>query len=162
MWAIAFIAAYGVLVLPNAVGDRMSANALEDVSAVFIVALLSDWFVRVDRRAIQLSETLVRAPAGAETVAIRDGLTRALGPMEISIDVMLAAGRADLTVIQAELLAYLEMGLTNQEIADATSVGVATVRYRLTRLYRALGVSGRQAAAARARELGLSGSLRAD
>jgi DNA-binding CsgD family transcriptional regulator len=157
-WAIAFVAAYGLLVLPDAVRDRMLVHALEDVSVVFIVGLLSDWFVRVDRRAIQLSEALARAPAGAEKVAIRDGLTRALAPMEISIDVLLAAARAGLTVIQAELLAYLQMGLTNQEIADATSVGEATVRYRLTRLYRALGVSGRKAAVQRAMALGLSAS----
>ena len=75
------------------------------------------------------------------------------------LDVLLAAANAGLTVIQAELLAYLQMGLTNQEIADATNVGVPTVRYRLTRLYRALGVSGRKAAIAAARELGLSASL---
>ena len=72
----------------------------------------------------------------------------------------ISAGRAarcrtapGLTVIQAELLAYLQMGLTNQEIADATKVGEATVRYRLTRLYRALGVSGRKAAVQRAMAL---------
>ena len=76
--------------------------------------------------------------------------------MEISLDVLLAAARAGLTVIQAELLAYLQMGLTNQEIADATKVGEATVRYRLTRLYRALGVRGRKAAVQRAVALGLS------
>ena len=162
-WAIAFVAAYGILVLPDAIRDRMLVHALEDASVVFIVGLLSDWFVRVDRRAIQLSEALARAPAGAEKLAIRDGLTRALGPMEISVDVLLAAARAGLTVIQAELLAYLQMGLTNQEIADATKVGEATVRYRLTRLYRALGVRGRKAAVQRAMALGLSapeGSVR--
>jgi DNA-binding NarL/FixJ family response regulator len=148
----------GLLVLPDAVRDRMLVHALEDASVVFILGLLSDWFVRVDRRAIQLSEALARAPAGAEKLAIRDGLTRALGPMEISIDVLLAAARAGLTVIQAELLAYLQMGLTNQEIADATKVGEATVRYRLTRLYRALGVNGRKAAVERAMALSLSAS----
>ncbi len=89
----------------------MLVYAPEDASVVFIVGLLSDWFVRVDRRAIELSEALARAPAGAESLAIRDGLTRALGPMEISVDVLLAAARAGLTVIQAELLAYLQMGL---------------------------------------------------
>jgi LuxR family maltose regulon positive regulatory protein len=72
------------------------------------------------------------------------------------MDVLLAASREGLTVLQAELLAYLVLGLTNQEIADATSVGEATVRYRLTRLYRALGVRGRKAAIARAHEIGLS------
>ena len=39
------------------------------------------------------------------------------------------------------------------------SVSEATVRYRLTRLYRCLGVKGRKAAAERARELGLGALL---
>ena len=42
-----------------------------------------------------------------------------------------------------EVLRLVAAGLTNQEIADATKVSEATVRYRLTRLYRSLGVSGR-------------------
>jgi DNA-binding CsgD family transcriptional regulator len=111
-------------------------------------------------RAIELSEALAKAPAGAEKLAIREGLRRALGPMEISMDVLLAASREGLTVLQAELLAYLVLGLTNQEIADATSVGEATVRYRLTRLYRALGVRGRKAAIARAHEIGVEAAHR--
>ena len=161
MWASVFLLIYVLLVLPGAIEDRMLVHALEDAAVVIIIGVLSDWFVRVDARAIALSEALADAPAGAEKLAIRDGLTRALGPMEISLDVLLAASREGLTVIQAELLAYLVLGLTNQEIADATKVSVPTVRYRLTRLYRALGVRGRQAAAVRARELGLSGSMRA-
>jgi DNA-binding CsgD family transcriptional regulator len=153
LWALAFVAAYGALVAPDALRDRLLAQALEDGSVVIIVALLSNWLIRVDRRTIQLSDMLARVPAGAEKLAIREGLTRALGPMEISIDLLLAAANAGLTVIQAELLAYLQMGLTNQEIADATRVGEATVRYRLTRLYRALGVRGRKAAVERAMAL---------
>jgi DNA-binding CsgD family transcriptional regulator len=160
VWALAFVAAYAVLVVPGAVRDHLVVHAIEDGSVVFIVALLSDWFVRVDVRAIELSEALAKAPAGAEKLAIREGLRRALGPMEISMDVLLAASREGLTVLQAELLAYLVLGLTNQEIADATSVGEATVRYRLTRLYRALGVRGRKAAIARAHEIGLAAADR--
>jgi len=159
IWASGFLVVYGLLVLPGAVDDQLLVHGLEDAAVVVIIGLLADWFVRVDARAIALSESLAQAPAGAEKLAIRDGLTRALGPMEISIDVLLAASREGLTVIQAELLAYLVLGLTNQEIADATKVSVPTVRYRLTRLYRILGVRGRQAAAARARELGLAASL---
>lgn len=161
MWAGAFLVVYGILVMPEALRDGMLVHALEDAAVVVIIGVLADWFVRVDARAIALSEALAEAPAGAETIAIRDGLTRALGPMEISIDVLLAASRQGLTIIQAEILAYLVLGLTNQEIADATKVSVPTVRYRLTRLYRALGVSGRQAAATRAREFGVSESMRA-
>jgi DNA-binding CsgD family transcriptional regulator len=160
IWAATFLLVYAVLVLAGAIADRMLVHALEDVAVVVIVSVLSDWFVRVDARAIALSEALAQAPAGADRLAIRDGLTRALGPMEISLDVLLAASREGLTVVQAELLAYLVLGLTNQEIADATKVSVPTVRYRLTRLYRALDVSGRKAAIVTARELGLSESLR--
>ena len=155
VWASAFAVVYGVLVLPGAIRDRDLVNPLEDGSVVMIVALLMDRLVRVSRRPDELNEMRARVPAGAEKLAIRDGLTRALGPMEISLDVLLAAARAGLTVIQAELLAYLQMGLTNQEIADATKVGEATVRYRLTGLYRALGVRGRKAAVERAMELAL-------
>ena len=155
LWAVAFTIVYAILVVPGAIADGMLVHALEDASVIVIVGVLSDWFVRVDTRAIALSDALAAAPAGAEKLAIREGVTRAFGPMEISPGVLLAASREGLTVIQAELLAYLSLGLTNQEIADATKVGVPTVRYRLTRLYRALGVQGRKEAAARAREIGL-------
>ena len=160
MWAVAFVSAYALLVVPGAVREQLAVHALEDASVVVIVALLSDWFVRVDARAIALSEALAQVPDGAEQLAIREGLQRALGPMDISMDVLLAASREGLTVLQAELLAYLVLGLTNQEIADATSVGEATVRYRLTRLYRALGVRGRKAAVARAHQIGVEAADR--
>jgi DNA-binding CsgD family transcriptional regulator len=156
IWSAAFAFGYLALVVPGAVRDRLLVHALEDVSVVVIIGVLSAWFVHVDTRAIALSEALAKAPAGAEKLAIREGLAQALGPMEISLDVLLAASREGLTVIQAELLAYLVLGLTNPEIADATNVGEATVRYRLTRLYRALGVKGRKAAVARAHEIGLA------
>jgi DNA-binding CsgD family transcriptional regulator len=155
LWAAAFAAAYGSLVLPVALRDRAVLGALEDLSVVVIVGLLADRLLRGSRHANELQAMRARVPAGAEHVAIREGLTRALGPMEISLDVLLAAAGAGLTVIQAELLAYLQMGLTNQEIADATKVGEPTVRYRLTALYRALGVRGRKAAVVRAMELAL-------
>lgn len=155
VWGTAFAAAYAIFVAPEAIRENLLVHALEDSSVVVIIALLSDWFVRVDARAIALSESLANAPPGAEKLAIREGLQRALGPMDISIDALLTASREGLTVTQAELLAHLMLGLTNQEIADATSVSEATVRYRLTRLYRALGVRGRKAAVARAYAIGL-------
>jgi DNA-binding CsgD family transcriptional regulator len=154
-WAGVFAAGYFGLVGPEAVRQGLLMHALEHGGVVLILGVLADWFVRVDHRALELSEALSRAPAGAEEIAIREGLSRALGPIQISVDVLVAAGRAGLTVIQAELLAYLELGLTNQEIADATNVGEATVRYRLTRLYRVLGVHGRKDAVHRVAEFGV-------
>jgi DNA-binding CsgD family transcriptional regulator len=159
IYAITVTAAYALLVVPQALRDHMLVEAFEDASVLLILAFLSDWFVRVDRRALELNEALHAARFGPEHTAIREGLQRALGSMDISLDVVLAAGQLGLTAIQAELLSYLVLGLTNMEISDATQLSEAAVRYRLTRLYRMLGVRGRREAADRARALGLSGSV---
>ena len=68
---------------------------------------------------------------------------------------LIVAGQLGLTANQVELLGYLLLGFGNAQIADAIGRSEATVRYRLTSLYRAMGVSGRRAAIQRARELGL-------
>lgn len=162
IFGLTFAAAYALLVGPQALREHMLMEAFEDASVLIILALLADWFVRVDRRALALNEILQATRFGPKQLAIREGLQSALGSMDISVDVVLAAGQLGLTAIQAELLSYLVVGLTNQEISDATRLSEAAVRYRLTRLYRALGVSGRREAADRARELGLSGSSRTD
>jgi DNA-binding CsgD family transcriptional regulator len=83
------------------------------------------------------------------------GLSRAVQGGVVPIDVLLTAGQLGLTALQTELIAYLILGLSNMEIADAMNISEATVRWRLTRLYRVLDVRGRKAAAERARELGL-------
>jgi LuxR family maltose regulon positive regulatory protein len=57
------------------------------------------------------------------------------------------------TTKEAELLSLLEMGLSNQEIAERTEVSITTVKWHLRNLYRKLGVSNRNAALARARGL---------
>jgi DNA-binding CsgD family transcriptional regulator len=151
-----FAAAYLVLAMPQSLRAHLLAEALEDTAVVIIVAVLADWFVRVDKRALQLNEALSAAPFGTEGLAIRERLQRALGIMDIPVDVVLAAAQIGLTVTQAELLAYLVLGLTNREIAEATSVSEATVRYRLTRLYRALGVHRRHEAVRKALAMGLA------
>jgi DNA-binding CsgD family transcriptional regulator len=157
IYAGAFLAVYAVLVVPGAVRERQMVQALEDVSVLVVVALLSGWFVRVGRRAIELSSALRRPPFGPEELEIREGLGRALGTIDVPVDVVLSAAQLGLTAAQAELLAYLVLGLSNAEIADASGLSEATVRYRLTRLYRALSVRGRREAAGRAHELGLAG-----
>jgi DNA-binding CsgD family transcriptional regulator len=159
IYGVTFAAAYALLVVPRALQDHMLVAAFEDGAFVMVTAFLSDWFVRVDRRALELNAALHAPRFGPEHIAIREGLERALGNMDIPLDVVLAAGQLGLTAIQAELLSYLVLGLTNLEIADATQLSEAAVRYRLTRLYRMLGVRGRREAANRARELGLPGPI---
>lgn len=59
------------------------------------------------------------------------------------------------TVREMELLALVDAGLSNQQLADRLSVSVATVKWHLYNLYSKLGVSSRAAALARARALNL-------
>jgi DNA-binding CsgD family transcriptional regulator len=158
VYALVFTVAYAVLVVPEAIRQHEVASAFERIGALMVVAFLSDWFVRVDRRALELNEALHAPRFGPEHLAIRDGLQRALGHLDVSLDVVLAAGQLGLTAMQAELLSYLMLGLSNMEIADAMHLSEAAVRYRLTRLYRTLGVTGRGEAAERAWELGLTGA----
>lgn len=60
-----------------------------------------------------------------------------------------------LTARELELLAYLPSRLTNAELAARCFVSVNTVKTHVAHIYRKLGVGGRDAAIARARELGL-------
>lgn len=60
------------------------------------------------------------------------------------------------TTRELELLALIDAGLSNQQIADRISVSVATVKWHLYNLYAKLGVSSRSAALARARDLKLN------
>lgn len=59
------------------------------------------------------------------------------------------------TTRELELLSLVEVGLSNQQLADRLSVSVATVKWHLYNLYTKLGVSSRSAALARARALNL-------
>jgi len=156
VYGITFSAAYLFLVLPIALRDQLIPGLFEGVVAILVVGALVDSFIRVDRRALVLHEALYAAPLGAEQLAIREGLLRAVRTMDIPVDVILAAGQVGLSALQAELLAYVMLGLSNFEIADAAGVSEGTIRYRLTRLYRTLGVRRRPHTAPRAKELGLS------
>lgn len=59
------------------------------------------------------------------------------------------------TTREAELLALIDLGLSNQQIADHTNVSVGTIKWHFKNLYRKFGVSSRSAALARARAMGL-------
>jgi DNA-binding CsgD family transcriptional regulator len=154
-YGLAFAAAYAALVLPAGLSRQALGPVIEQVAAVIAIGGLCDWIVNVDRRVLALNEALHAAPPGTEELAIRDGLARAFGSGQVPIDVVLAAGQVGLTAAHVELLSYLVLGLSNLEIADAAGLSEATIRYRLTDLYRALGVRGRRMAVSRARELGL-------
>ncbi|HEX3266316.1 MAG TPA: LuxR C-terminal-related transcriptional regulator [Candidatus Limnocylindrales bacterium] len=152
-----FLMAYAILVLGVAWREGSVARLFESGLMLAMLAGLAHRYVRVDERAVELSKAL-RVPAfGPDELEVRQGLARALQAPDLAVDAVIAAGHLGLTAQQAELLAHLMIGLTNREIGDAVGVSEACVRYRLTRLYRALGVRRRNEAAQRARQLGLAG-----
>ncbi len=61
----------------------------------------------------------------------------------------------DLTTRQVTILALMGDGLTNADISTKVLLSESTVRQETIRIYRALAVSGRQEAVAKARALGL-------
>jgi DNA-binding CsgD family transcriptional regulator len=160
LYGIGFSVLYALLVLWTAMRQETISVVVEEITAVILIGALSDWFNGLDRQVLALNDAIRSAPIGMERLAIREGLVRALGSVQVPIDVVLAAGQLGLTAAQAELLSYLVLGLSNLEMADAVGASEATVRYRLTRLYRTLGVRGRRAAARRAREIGINGTMR--
>ena len=156
IYGVILVAAYAVLVLPPALRVDRGAGAIQELTVLVVVAVVCARLVRTERWGRELNEALTIPPFGAEQLAIRDGLVRALRTMDIPVDVVIAAGQVGLTAVQAELLAYLMLGLTNYEISDAVGLSESAVRYRLTHLYRTLGVKGRKEAAAHAHALGIS------
>ncbi len=60
-----------------------------------------------------------------------------------------------LTAREAEVLALLAEGLSNQQIADRLSVSLSTVKTHVSNLYSKLGAERRTQALAHARSLGL-------
>lgn len=156
LFALAFLAPYAIVVLPDAWQRGYLAEAADDLLTVAVIAILVDWFMSVDRRAMALSAALRMGEARREsTIEIRRRLALAAGESPVPVDMLVVAGQLGLTANQIELLSYLVLGFGNAQIADAIGRSEATVRYRLTSLYRALGVTGRASAIERAHDLGL-------
>ncbi len=61
----------------------------------------------------------------------------------------------EITTRQVSILGLMADGLTNAEIAGKVLLSESTVRQETIRIYRALAVSGRLEAVAKARALGL-------
>jgi DNA-binding CsgD family transcriptional regulator len=161
LYAIAFLAPYIVVVLPDAWQGGALAEAVEDLLTVALLAVLVDWFLTVDRRAKVLSDAMSLAEAnGTNPIEVRRRLALAAGESPLPVDTLMVAGQVGLTADQAELLGYLLLGFGNPQIADAIGRSEATVRYRLTSLYRSLGVRGRRGAVQRAHDLGLDSLIR--
>lgn len=161
IYAVGFLLPYAVWVFPDALQRGTLAEAAEDLLTIAVLALLVDWFMAVDRRVVFLSRVLNAGIAqGDSTVELRRRLGVAAGDSPLPIDTLVVAGRLGLRADEVELLGYLLLGFGNAQIAEAIGRSEATVRYRLTRLYRSLGVRGRREAINRARRLGLDGIVR--
>ncbi|GAA1922868.1 LuxR family transcriptional regulator [Microbacterium aoyamense] len=105
-------------------------------------------FRRAGSRVLQLIRELPGAPDGFRRVILeRTGIASQRPPMETLIE--------PLTARELELLAYLPSRLTNAELAARCFVSLNTVKTHMAHIYRKLGANGRDAAIARARELGL-------
>ena len=156
LFAGVFLVPYALVVLPDALQRGYLAEAADDLLTVAAIALLVDWFMTVDRRAMALSAALSSGEErGDSAVEVRRRLGLAAGESPLPLDSLVVAGQLGLTANQIELLGYLVLGFGNAQIADAFGRSEATVRYRLTALYRVLGVTGRRAAVQRARDLGI-------
>ncbi len=155
IYAVAFLLPYTVVVFPDAWQRGALAEAAEDLLTIVVLALLVDWFMAVDRRVLHLSRMLnAGITQGDSPLELRRRLGVAAGDSPLPIDTLVLAGRLGLRADEIELLGYLVLGFGNAQIAEAIGRSEATVRYRLTGLYRSLDVRGRRAAILRARELG--------
>jgi hypothetical protein len=135
LYGISMAVSYGVLLAPTALRDGLAAEALEDAAALGATWLLAE--VAVQRR--QLSPT----------PQILDTATPAAPRWPRSPQLGISAE-------DAHFLGYLALDLSNRQIAETMRMPESTVRYRLSRLYRALRVHGRHEAVARARDLNMA------
>ncbi len=155
-----FAALFSTLFLWISVGpslaDARLQEVLEDVVVALVIGLLADWYVRVDRRAVALTDALTAlSHGGVSAAALHRDLVRATSDVVLPLDSLLAGGQVGLRMQETELLGLVMLGLTNQQLAETMHISEATVKYRLTRLYRHIGVRSRAEAIAWARAHGL-------
>ena len=106
------------------------------------------------RRALDQLHELGASPAAAIVArGLRAGGARGLrrGPRRTTRD-----NPANLTPREVEVLALVEQGLRNKEIADRLFVSAKTVDHHVAAILRKLGVHTRGEAGAAARRLGLA------
>lgn len=147
--------------------------------SVFVdLQLLGAWLADAERRGAEARERLHRALDAAEREELVQPFRRAGAPILRMLRelpgvpdgfrrvILERTGIAShrprmdalvepLTARELELLAYLPSRLTNAELAAQCFVSLNTVKTHMAHIYRKLGANGRDAAIARARELGL-------
>ena len=140
VYGVSLAASYALLVVLPAMREGLVAEAFEDAIVLGGAWLLAELAARAARRGV--ADAVPSAPATAEHVA--------------PVGLASTADTVHLSRIESHLLACLAWGMSNRQIADRLQVSQGTVRYRLTRLYRSLGVHARDEAVSRARELGIA------
>jgi DNA-binding CsgD family transcriptional regulator len=136
-YGISMAVAYLGLVVPPAIHAGTAAEALEDATVLAATWLLAEMAVRRGDRD--------RAP-----------VERLAAPILIPPRSARSAAELGLSAGDVHLLACLALGLNNSHIAATMQLSEGAVRYRLSRLYRRLGVKGRQQAVDRAVESSLA------
>ncbi|MCI0583847.1 MAG: hypothetical protein L0227_13335 [Chloroflexi bacterium] len=101
LFALAFLVPYAVFVLPDAWQHGYLAEAADDLLTVAAIALLVDWFMALDRRAMALSAALHAAESrGDSPLETRRRLALAAGDNPLPVDSLVTAGRLGLTANQ--------------------------------------------------------------
>jgi DNA-binding CsgD family transcriptional regulator len=155
LFGVIFVAVYVVMIMPVAVATGEATAGFEDLVALIIVAGLTDFYLALDRRAMEMSRAMRKLALSPQDLTFRQHVAALLEAPELPIDAVLAGAQFGLTAIQTELLALLMVGSTTPQLADALNISESGVRYRLTHLYRTLKVTSRAEAVARAKALGL-------
>jgi ATP/maltotriose-dependent transcriptional regulator MalT len=153
LFAVAYLAAAALdgLSAPEP-QPQLVMETVKTIGLVGLGAAVGAAFARRQHEVAAMAFVLERS--AEERADVRVKLARALRNEPLPVDSLVAGAHLGLTVRETELLGFLLMGLTNQEIADGACVSEATVKYRLTRLYKKLGVARRPHAVRLARELG--------
>jgi DNA-binding NarL/FixJ family response regulator len=126
-----------VLVLTNYDTDNQILTAIEAGACGYLLK---------DAPPERLVRAVRRAAAG-ENVLDAEIMERLVG--------QLRAPRVHLTPREADVLAQLATGATNQRIGEVLHLSPTTVKSHLAAIYGKLGVSSRTAAVSKARETGL-------
>jgi LuxR family maltose regulon positive regulatory protein len=116
----------------------------------------------VVRTLLAVDEKKQRALVVEQERDFLDTLRRWLDLSNDAADIVEAAGRADQEIgteaptgREIELLGYVDLGLSNQGIADRLGLSVGTVKWHLHNLYGKLQVRNRSGAIFKARQTGL-------